>query len=161
ARRRRNDAAVRSRRRGHRGSHSQRAGRRRDDDRPARPRRARAAARPAARGDAPLSPHRLMTVELYGYRFSVYSWIACLALEEKGIGYRWIEVDPFADDVPQDYLALHPFKRVPALVHDEFQLYETGAITRYVDEAFPGPRLQPVEARRRARCNQLISIVDR
>ena len=102
-----------------------------------------------------------MAVELYGYRYSVYSWIARLALEEKGVGYRWIEVDPFADDVPPSYLALHPFKRVPALIHDEFQLYETGAITRYLDEAFPGPRLQPAEPRHRARCDQLISIVDR
>jgi glutathione S-transferase len=101
-----------------------------------------------------------MPVELYGYRYSVYSWIARLALAEKGVGYQWIEVDPFADDVPERYLALHPFKRVPALVHDGFQLYETNAITRYLDEAFPGPRLQPVDPRRRARSTQVISIVD-
>jgi glutathione S-transferase len=78
-----------------------------------------------------------MNVELYGYQYSVYSWIARLALEEKGASYRWIEINPFAADVPESYLALHPFKRVPALVHDKFQIYETGAITRYIDEAFP------------------------
>jgi glutathione S-transferase len=102
-----------------------------------------------------------MAVELYGYQYSVYSWIARLALAEKGVGYRWIEVDPFADDVPDSYLVLHPFKRVPALVHDGFQLYETGAITRYLDEAFPGPRLQPADPRGRARSTQIITIVDR
>jgi len=101
-----------------------------------------------------------MTVELYGYQHSVYSWIARLALEEKGQDYRWIEINPFARDVPASYLALHPFKRVPALVHDNFQIYETGAITRYVDEAFPGPRLQPTDPRQRARTNQLLSIID-
>jgi len=101
-----------------------------------------------------------MPVELYGYRYSVYSWIARLVLEEKGVGYRWIEADPFADDVPKFYLALHPFKRVPALVHDGFQLYETAAITRYLDEAFPGPRLQSADPRVRARSTQIISIVD-
>jgi glutathione S-transferase len=101
-----------------------------------------------------------MTAELYGYQFSVYSWIARLALEEKGVGYRWIEVNPFARDVAESYLALHPFKRVPTLVHDHFPIYETGAITRYVDEAFPGPGLQPTDPRQRARCNQFISIVD-
>jgi len=101
-----------------------------------------------------------MPVELYGYQFSVYSWIARLALEEKGVGYQWIEVDPFADDVPERYLALHPFKRVPALIHDEFQVYETNAITRYLDEAFPGPSLQSTDPRRRARSTQVISIVD-
>jgi glutathione S-transferase len=49
---------------------------------------------------------------------------------------------------------------VPALVQDKFQIYETGAITRYVDEAFPGPRLQPTDPRHRARCSQFLSIID-
>jgi glutathione S-transferase len=60
----------------------------------------------------------------------------------------------------KSYLTLHPFKRVPTLVHDNFQVYETGAITRYIDEAFPGPRLQPTDPRHRARSSQLLSIVD-
>ncbi len=101
-----------------------------------------------------------MAIELHGYQYSVYSWIARLALHEKGVAYNWVEVDPFADSIPAGYLAIHPFKRVPALVHAGFVVYETGAITRYVDEAFEGPRLQPEEPRERARCNQIISIVD-
>jgi glutathione S-transferase len=101
-----------------------------------------------------------MPMELYGYQYSVYSWIARLALAEKGVDYHWIEINPFAPDVPESYLALHPFKRVPALVHDGLQVYETGAITRYVDEAFSGPRLQPTDPRLRARCSQFLSIVD-
>jgi glutathione S-transferase len=101
-----------------------------------------------------------MTVELYGYQYSVYSWIARLALAEKGVEYHWIEVNPFAADVPESYLALHPFKRVPTLVHDNFQIYETVAITRYVDEAFPGPGLQPADPRQRARLSQFLSIID-
>ena len=48
----------------------------------------------------------------------------------------------------------------PAFAHDGFTLYETGAITRYVDEAFTGTRLQPQEPRARARMNQVIGIVD-
>jgi glutathione S-transferase len=101
-----------------------------------------------------------MNVELYGYQYSVYSWIVRLALEEKEASYRWIEINPFAAGVPESYLALHPFKRVPALVHDKFQIYETGAITRYIDEAFPGPRLQSADPRHRARCSQFLSIID-
>lgn len=101
-----------------------------------------------------------MAIELHGYQYSVYSWIVRLALHEKGKAFDWIEVNPFAKDVPASYLAIHPFKRVPALIHDGVVVYETGAITRYVDEAFEGPRLQPEEPRDRARCNQIISIVD-
>ena len=44
--------------------------------------------------------------------------------------------------------------------HDGFRLYETGAIARYVDEAFPGIALQPTAPRDRARMNQAISILD-
>src|SRR5215203_776029 len=37
---------------------------------------------------------------------------------------------------------------------------ETAAITRYVDEAFPGPALQPAEVRDRARMAQVIALAD-
>jgi len=93
-----------------------------------------------------------MAVDLNGYKYSVYAWIARFALHEKGVAYNWVEVNPFAQDVPARYLELHPFCRVPTLVD--------GAVTRYIDEAFAGPRLQPPSAEARARVNQIISIVD-
>jgi glutathione S-transferase len=101
-----------------------------------------------------------MTVELYGYKYSVYAWIARLALHEKGCAYEWREVNPFAEDVSADYLAMRPFKRVPVLVHENFVLYETSAMTRYVDEAFDGPPLQPATPLERARQQQIISVID-
>jgi glutathione S-transferase len=76
------------------------------------------------------------------------------------VAYDRVEVNPFAPDVPASYLALHPFGRVPTLVHDGFALYETGAITRYIDRAFPGPTLQPADPRALARMDQVIGIVD-
>jgi len=45
-------------------------------------------------------------------------------------------------------------------MHDEFVLYETAAITRYVDETFPGAALQPTTATHRARVAQIIGIID-
>jgi glutathione S-transferase len=106
-----------------------------------------------------------MTPVLHGYRYSVYAWIARLVLREKGVAHGWREVDPFSPDVPEQYRALHPFGRVPVLVHPDpkrgdFALYETCAIARYVDEAFPGPPLQPARARDRARMAQIVSIAD-
>src|SRR5579864_6082080 len=101
-----------------------------------------------------------MSLVLHGYRYSVYNRIARLALAEKRVAYDRVEVNPFAPDVPASYRALHPFGRVPALVHDGFTLYETGAITRYIDRAFPGPALQPKEARAVARMDQVIGVVD-
>ena len=101
-----------------------------------------------------------MTVELHGFQYSVYSWVARLALHEKVVGYGWVEINPFDDAVPAHYIAMHPFKRVPTLVHGEFVVYETTAITCYVDEAFDGPKLQCMRPQERARCNQILSIVD-
>ena len=101
-----------------------------------------------------------MALILHGYRYSVYQRIARLALAEKGVAYERVEVNPFAPDVPAAYLALHPFGRVPALVHDGFALYETAAITRYIDRAFPGPALQPTGPRALARMDQIIGVVD-
>src|SRR5215469_1288393 len=101
-----------------------------------------------------------MALVLHGFRFSVYVRVARIALAEKGLDYEHVEVDPFVPDVPVEYLDLHPFKRVPALVDRGFVLYETGAITRYIDEAFPGPVLQPTEPRHRARMAQIVSIID-
>lgn len=98
---------------------------------------------------------------VFGARYSVYTRIARLALEEKGLAYDLEDVDIFAPGgPPEGYLARQPFGRIPAFEHDGVRLYESGAISRYVDEAFTGPALQPAEARPRARMNQLISVLD-
>ncbi|MBS7543722.1 glutathione S-transferase family protein [Ancylobacter oerskovii] len=98
---------------------------------------------------------------LFGADYSVYVRIVRLVLAEKGVACERVPVDVFAEEgLPPGYLARHPFGRIPAFEHDGFRLYETGAITRYVDEAFDGPALQPVDPRRRARMNQLIGIAD-
>ena len=101
-----------------------------------------------------------MSVVLHGYRYSVYTRIARLALAEKGVPYERVEVNPFAADMPARYLDLHPFGRVPTLVHDGFALYETQAIARYIDRAFPGAALQPADPKVLARMDQILGIVD-
>src|ERR1044072_3192478 len=98
---------------------------------------------------------------LYGLSRSVYTRIVRLALEEKGVRYTLEEVEIFGPDgVPDEHLQRQPFGRIPAFAHDGFTLYETDAITRYVDETFVGALLQPQEPRARARMNQVIGIVD-
>ncbi|HLL30772.1 MAG TPA: glutathione S-transferase family protein [Allosphingosinicella sp.] len=99
------------------------------------------------------------TVQLHGWRYSVYTRIARLALLSKQVEHETIEVDPFAE-LPDGYLKLHPFGRVPVLTHGAFRLFETGAITRYVDRAFEGRPLQPGSAAAVARMDQVISAVD-
>ncbi|MBL4908104.1 MAG: glutathione S-transferase family protein [Sneathiella sp.] len=101
-----------------------------------------------------------MTVVLHGLKYSVYTRIVKMALLEKGVAFDQVEVNPFADDMPLSYLDLHPFRRVPTLVLGDVVLYETTAITRYIDESFDGPSLQPEDPLARARMTQIISIID-
>src|SRR6516225_4713803 len=98
---------------------------------------------------------------VFGAPYSVYVRAVRLALEEKGVQYELVPIDIFAPGgAPPEHKVRHPFGKIPAFEHAGFCLYEAGAITRYVDEAFPGPRLQPDDARGRARMNQIISILD-
>lgn len=96
---------------------------------------------------------------LHGPAYSTYVRTARLTLTEKGVAYDLDEFD-FMQGFPDEQLARHPFGRVPAFTHDGFGLYETVAICRYVDEAFPGPPLQPADARGRARMTQICSLLD-
>lgn len=63
-----------------------------------------------------------MKVTLHGYHYSVYFRIVRIVLAEKGVTYSHVEIDPFADEISQEYLAIHPFGRVPTLDHDSFIL---------------------------------------
>jgi len=104
---------------------------------------------------------RMAPVTLFGLERSVYTRIARLSLEEKSVPYVLHEVEIFAPaGVPPEHLDRHPFGRIPVLRHGDFALYETSAITRYVDEAFPGQSLQPAVPRVRARMNQVIGLLD-
>ena len=75
--------------------------------------------------------------------------------------YALREADlPQARDRRPGRAARHRPWDAPVLEHDGFALSETAAITRYVDEAFPGPALQPADPRERARMAQVIALAD-
>jgi glutathione S-transferase len=96
---------------------------------------------------------------IHGPAFSTYVRTARLALEEKSVPYRLQEIALEAARSPE-HLKRHPFGKVPAFEHDGFWLYETGAVSRYIDRAFPGAPLQPSDIRRLARMDQVIGVVD-
>ncbi|HTT40460.1 MAG TPA: SRPBCC domain-containing protein [Burkholderiales bacterium] len=78
-----------------------------------------------------------------------------MAFVEKGIAY---ELEPHAPH-SEPVNAIHPFGKIPAFRAGGLQLFETSAILRYVDEAFPGPKLMPESPADRARAEQWISCV--
>ncbi|HTQ32547.1 MAG TPA: glutathione S-transferase family protein [Stellaceae bacterium] len=96
---------------------------------------------------------------VYGAAMSPYVWSVRLALAEKGVAHELVSVG-ISDFRSETHLARHPFGKIPAFEHDGFILYETQAIMRYVDEAFPAAPLQPIEVQPFARMNQIMGIVD-
>jgi glutathione S-transferase len=102
-----------------------------------------------------------MTVVLHGPAYSTYTRTARMALAEKGVAYELREVNLLGGEgQAPGHLARQPWGKVPAFEHDGFALFETFAICRYVDEAFPGPALQPADVRARARMTQICSVID-
>ncbi|TAG31688.1 MAG: glutathione S-transferase family protein [Rhodobacterales bacterium] len=100
----------------------------------------------------------MSAVTLIGYRHSVYTRIARMALHQKGVAFTEAEVNPFDPPLPPDHP--HPFGRVPVLTHASLTVFETSAITRYIDLAFPGPPLVPAAPQAAARMQQVIAIAD-
>ncbi|NQW12143.1 MAG: glutathione S-transferase family protein [Alphaproteobacteria bacterium] len=100
-------------------------------------------------------------LDLFGFAPSVYVRSVRLALEEKGLPYTLHEVNPFAEGgAPDWYAALQPFGKIPALRDGAVTLYESDAILRYLDAAYPEPPLIPKDALAQARMTQIMRIMD-
>src|SRR5258708_33456888 len=80
-------------------------------------------------------------------------------LDEKNAPYRLSPLAPGSLKTPE-YLALHPFGRVPVLEHNGYSLYETQAILRYLDRVLPTPVLTPADPKRAARMDQAMNVND-
>jgi glutathione S-transferase len=94
-------------------------------------------------------------VTIYGPAMSTHVRTARLACAEKGVSHTVEDVDFYAES----YRRIHPFNKVPAMHHGDFMLYETEAICRYIDRAFPGPPLQPKNVQSLARMDQWLSAI--
>jgi glutathione S-transferase len=101
----------------------------------------------------------MSNIAVYGIPGSPFLRSVEITLKEKGVDYHLHALVPGEHKQPE-YLARHPFGRVPAFEHDAFRLYETQAIIRYLDETFPNPPLTPGNPAGRARMNQVIGIIE-
>lgn len=98
----------------------------------------------------------MTTATIHGPALSTYVRTTRLVAEEKGIPYTLNEVGFGTPELS----ALHPFGKVPAFTHGGLRLYEAAAICRYLDDAFPGPRLTPETPTSRALMEQWISAIN-
>jgi glutathione S-transferase len=84
-----------------------------------------------------------------------------LCLAEKGLAYESHIVDLARQQQhTPEYLAINPMGVVPALMHDDRTIMESGTICEYLDEVFPDPALRPADAYGRAQMRNWIRHID-
>ncbi|RVE43514.1 hypothetical protein evm_011848 [Chilo suppressalis] len=107
-----------------------------------------------------------MTAEkviLYGYKFSSCSWRVRAALHLKGISFEERPVDIVRNlgQLSEEYRAINPAQKVPALVIDGETLVESMAILQYLEDTRPEPKLTPSSPLGKARmleiCETIVS----
>ncbi|MEM6402495.1 MAG: glutathione S-transferase family protein [Cyanobacteria bacterium P01_D01_bin.116] len=64
-------------------------------------------------------------------------------LLEKDIPFEGIVMNLNGDQFQPDYLEIHPFHHVPAIVNDGFRMIESIAILEYLETKYPNPTLLP------------------
>ena len=98
-------------------------------------------------------------LEIIGVDMSPFVRTVRIACEEKGVQYdlTYVYESGMEGLKSEAHLALHPFGRMPALRHEDFVLFETSAICRYINDTFEGPALVPGERRQAALMEQWIS----
>lgn len=77
-----------------------------------------------------------------------------VALKEKGLPFKLVAVDLDKGEQRDMPSLTH---RVPTLVHGDFSLTESTAITEYLEAEFPEPALYPKTSEARARARQIQS----
>ncbi|MEH2013488.1 glutathione S-transferase family protein [Nostoc sp.] len=98
---------------------------------------------------------------LYGTPVSTYVRTVRLLLESAGVDYTLKKIDIFnGENQSAEYLSKNPFGKIPTLEVDGELLYETAAITEYLNIVFAAHKFSPSEPMLQARMRQIIAIID-
>jgi glutathione S-transferase len=92
-------------------------------------------------------------ITLYGFAISNYYNKVKLALLEKEIPFREVQVRPSQDEA---VLQRSPLGKIPFLQTGDGFLSESQAIFEYLEDAYPQRPLYPADAFQRAKCRELI-----
>jgi glutathione S-transferase len=82
--------------------------------------------------------------------------LACMNL--KGLDYEVDPITPFFGN--EEYERLSPLRRIPVLIDGDFSVSDSSVICAYLDEAYPGTPLLPIDPKDRARARWLEEYAD-
>ncbi|WP_437595545.1 glutathione S-transferase family protein [Sorangium sp. So ce590] len=98
-------------------------------------------------------------MKLYGHPMSTCTRKVLMVLAEKGHEAQFELVDVLKGEQKRpEHVARQPFGVIPVLEDEDFTLYESRAIMRYLDQKLPGASLTPTELRARALMDQWLSV---
>ncbi len=104
-------------------------------------------------------PDSNLTLFVDSLYVSPYAMSAFITLVEKGLAFDLRTLNLEQDEQLQaDYAARSLTRKVPLLVHGDFHLNESSAITEYLEDTFPAPShaaVYPADSRRKAQARQI------
>lgn len=86
-------------------------------------------------------------LKFYYKSLSLYSRPVWIALLEKQLTFKTIDLALNGDQWQPEFLAVNPFGRVPVLVDDKFTIFESLAILDYLELQYPNPKLLPADTK--------------
>lgn len=98
---------------------------------------------------------------VYGLGFSPTAQRVFATLAHKGVDYDMVEVDITKKDRPAEFNAVSPLGKVPVLVHDGRNIFESVVINEYIDEVWKDPPMLPADPGGRAYAREWITLFNR
>lgn len=100
-------------------------------------------------------------ITLYDFPMSPRARKVRIVLAEKGLQYEKVTVDiTKGEQKKPEYLAVHPYGKVPALQDNGTTVYESTIIMEYLNDKYPTPPLLPSDPGQRARARVLMHLGD-
>ena len=97
-------------------------------------------------------------MKIIGSFVSPYVRKVLVCLELKGLDYEVDPITPFFGN--DEFRRLSPLCRIPVLIDGDLTLTDSTVIAEYLDEAYPDPRLMPMDPKERARARWLEEFAD-
>ncbi|KDP25450.1 hypothetical protein JCGZ_20606 [Jatropha curcas] len=100
-----------------------------------------------------------MALKVYGHRVSQPSRAVMIFCKVNGIEFEEITIDlSKKQHKTPEFKEINPMGQVPAIVHDDFKLFESHAVLTYLACAFPGvtDHWYPADLRKRAKVQSVL-----
>ena len=98
---------------------------------------------------------------LYEHPLSPYVQKVKIALREKGVEFEARTPDGVGSgQTPKEFMSANPRGEVPALIDDNFSIFDSTIILEYIEDKWPTPALLPSSPMERARARMIEDVCD-